>query len=901
MMTKRQFGFCHPLLIAFCAFAFVGVAPGSAGAQTRRAFVMGVQHYNDRTIQSLARSDNDAADVAADLEQVGFDKKNIILATDLRARTDFDKKFAAFLATVNEGDIVFFFFSGHGLGVDATNTNYLLLADLKGLYTFTRDQVADADKHKDDIIALKMPGFAASYETDEIPKNGVSANEILQMIGAKKPKSAIVILDACRSLAPPASSIREIKPSATSGSRLLPSKDLPEGSIVLFSASFGEQAIESLGYRDRGRNSLFTQVLRSEMQRPGQTLVGLAERTRLMVKAFANSAGYPQEPEYFENLGSADNLALVDSIGAERFAVSQQQCDGAQADWEQISQQPQRAALLRHRKRFHDCATAELARRALVNIANSADLPASAPVASVKQIDDCDRLAASDNDPARSPEVPGVGLAAIDFDAAIEACKKSIQRNVRIVRYLYNLGRAEQAAANSMLPDDPARKGKLIEARAAFDDATKRGYVAALYSLATLNDFSESTEQDQERANTLLKEAATQGYPPAMYELGLRNSLGTFGFDRNLPLAYEWLGKAAESGSVAAMTDFARALWYGSGVENNPRRAVEWAQRAAEAGYNRAKFILGDFYYYGYKITTASGDTSPNSVQADDTQALLWYGRAAADNNATAQFNLAYMMERGYGLPNPQPEIAERYYRLAAHGGDEDAEIELAERLLSGRVLTKPENGATEAIDLLSRAFSQGSARASLDLARIYRDGQLGEPKNPAKAMQYAFQTIRLSVQADPTTIDGNPFFEIAAGILLAEMAKNGQANDVNDRSLLSQDEVDRLERFYGKVDDATRKVRVRNLQVPFDCGGISRYYPVWVWDWGRVESPTEPQFRSLEREKNCYVNDVLRRTLIASFAAAKKNKVAFADLIEQQINAAKARQDSQPQTTRKR
>ena len=47
----------------------------------------------------------------------------------------------------------------------------------------------------------------------------------------------------------------------------------------------------------------------------------------------------------------------------------------------------------------------------------------------------------------------------------------------------------------------------------------------------------------------------------------------------------------------------------------------------------------------------------------------------------TAQSNLAYMMERGYGLPSPQPEIAERYYRLAAHGGDEDAEYELARRL----------------------------------------------------------------------------------------------------------------------------------------------------------------------------------------------------------------------------
>jgi hypothetical protein len=72
------------------------------------------------------------------------------------------------------------------------------------------------------------------------------------------------------------------------------------------------------------------------------------------------------------------------------------------------------------------------------------------------------------------------------------------------------------------------------------------------------------------------------------------------------------------------------------------------------------------------------------------------------------------------------------------------------------------------------------------------------------------------------------------------------------------------------------------------------------VWDWGRAEAPTEPQFRSLERETGCYDNDVLRRTLSASFDAARKAKVPFADLINQQILAAQAQTNSQS-TTRPR
>src|SRR5271155_149697 len=141
-VTKRSFWGTDALAAAIFAIAIAafGVAD-PASAQTRRAFLIGEQRYSDQDIPSLTRSDADASDVASDLEQVGFDKKNITLATDLRTKADFDKRFTAFLATVKDGDAVFFFYPGHGLGVDASNTDYLLLADLKSLYSYTRDQL----------------------------------------------------------------------------------------------------------------------------------------------------------------------------------------------------------------------------------------------------------------------------------------------------------------------------------------------------------------------------------------------------------------------------------------------------------------------------------------------------------------------------------------------------------------------------------------------------------------------------------------------------------------------------------------------------------------------------------------------------------------------------------------
>jgi hypothetical protein len=86
-----------------------------------------------------------------------------------------------------------------------------------------------------------------------------------------------MILDACRSLVQDDASESE---EFESGSRLLNVRRPPPGFLVLYSASFGEQAVESLGYTDFGRNSLFTGILRSELQRPGQSVVQLGERVK---------------------------------------------------------------------------------------------------------------------------------------------------------------------------------------------------------------------------------------------------------------------------------------------------------------------------------------------------------------------------------------------------------------------------------------------------------------------------------------------------------------------------------------------------------------------------------------------------------------------------------------------
>jgi hypothetical protein len=195
--------------------------------------------------------------------------------------------------------------------------------------------------------------------------------------------------------------------------------------------------------------------------------------------------------------------------------------------------------------------------------------------------------------------------------------------------------------------------------------------------------------------------------------------------------------------------------------------------------------------------------------------------------------------------------------------------------------------------------MSQGSAQAAVELAQIYRNGELGEDKNPIEAMKLAYHAIDLAVLADPTASDGDPYYEMDAAHLLVDLAKSGEAIDAMGRQLLTPDEIDRIEHYYGAVDPVTKKMKVRGFKVPIFCDPSEHWYfpeQIWVWDWGRSESPTEFQIRYLERARECPYNTNLRATLIDIYSQAKKNKVAFADLLAQRMQTLEGQIQAQPQ-----
>ena len=292
---------------------------------------------------------------------------------------------------------------------------------------------------------------------DEIPLSGMSTKEIEQKIYERRPKTVIMILDACRSLVRGRRHGVTKTRNARSGSRIFTKQQPPRNFLILYSASFGEQAVESSSPSDPGRNSLFTEVLRNELMRPGQSLKELAERVKLMVRATAQNYGEQQEPEYSGEGPTLSETYLIDPIGRERFQMSQEKCTGGVQDWMEIKDRRRHELFERHVRRFDGCDTAGYARRRLAELALSSDdldefrdkcleakdhwqqirntrqteqlkdhlqrfegcttgelarrwLTARPDGAGPRMIDDCDLLAASDLDRDRPPEVPGVAF-----------------------------------------------------------------------------------------------------------------------------------------------------------------------------------------------------------------------------------------------------------------------------------------------------------------------------------------------------------------------------------------------------------------------------------------------------------------------------------------------------------
>jgi hypothetical protein len=234
----------------------------SVGA--RVALVIGNDKYPNLSQKSqLTRAVNDSRAVARALRDLGF---RVTEGQNL-SRQEMSEALINFAKNTNAGDIAFIYFAGHGVAIEGVN--YLLPSDLSPANT----------------------GQEARVRTMAIAESVIIA-EI-----QRKARVAVIVLDACRDNPLLTGGFRSIggeKGFATPGVQA-------EGVFAIYSAGFGQAALDNLGSNDRNCNSVFTRVLVAHLYRSHDTHLGdLMIDVREEVSKEAAKISFAQYPAYYD-------------------------------------------------------------------------------------------------------------------------------------------------------------------------------------------------------------------------------------------------------------------------------------------------------------------------------------------------------------------------------------------------------------------------------------------------------------------------------------------------------------------------------------------------------------------------------------------------------------------------
>jgi uncharacterized caspase-like protein len=241
-------------------FAGLLLACLASTVQARRlALVIGNDSYQN--VQPLKNARSDAKAIAAELKNVGFE---VTLKQDLNQKS-MKSALREFKASVQGGDEVVFYFSGHG--VQFGGSNYLIPTDI------TADSEAQV---ADDAIPLQR---------------------ILDDLTDQKARFSLAIIDACRS--------NPFKEAGRAiGGRGLASVTPATGQMIMYSAGAGQAALDNLGPKDTSPNGVFTRVLIQEMRKPGVPAGVLLKDVQSDVVELAHSVNHEQVPAlYDQSLG----------------------------------------------------------------------------------------------------------------------------------------------------------------------------------------------------------------------------------------------------------------------------------------------------------------------------------------------------------------------------------------------------------------------------------------------------------------------------------------------------------------------------------------------------------------------------------------------------------------------
>lgn len=201
-----------------------------------------------------------------------------------------------------------------------------------------------------------------------------------------------------------------------------------------------------------------------------------------------------------------------------------------------------------------------------------------------------------------------------------------------------------------------------------------KGDAKAQYELARCYEHGKGVMQNYFKAGQYAKLSAQQGYVPGEALLGSYYGRG-IGMGRNIKVAVQWYRKAADEGD--ALSQFAMGGFYatGRGVTNNMDQAIQWWQKAADQNQVDAETRLGQLYLLP--------EPPFGNTYLDNTKALVFLHRAAAQGSAAAMNYLGVAYDNGMGVKRDMKE-AVKWYQAAAERGDAMGQANLGQHYFDG-------------------------------------------------------------------------------------------------------------------------------------------------------------------------------------------------------------------------
>ena len=311
----------------------------------------------------------------------------------------------------------------------------------------------------------------------------------------------------------------------------------------------------------------------------------------------------------------------------------------------------------------------------------------SAPAAAAEAVTNCDRLAASPDDPKRN--APAVEFNRIKGAAAEAACRSAVKASPDVARFQFELGRALDA------------EEQYDQAMTAYQAAFAKGYAAAADAIGVLYQQDSGPGVDYAKAAKFYQLAIDAGDLFAASDLALLHQDGK-GFDKSTKAAAPLFRKAAEAGYPPAQVGLGYLYEYGDGVEKDAHQAVDWYRKAADQGFADGEFDLALMYRDG------------SGVEKNVEEAIRLLRLSADQDDGNAILELARYARDGTGMAIDQTQ-AEKLFRRVIDSGDDDtvwrAEDELALMFAKdGRNLDEAAKLAGKAVEALPE---EGEDRSS--------------------------------------------------------------------------------------------------------------------------------------------------------------------------------------------